>query len=266
MMPQLNRAMLYSTVAVTITAAALFAWMSNSQSESLHAAAWSLVVGVGGVWLTFILMMFLLQLFLHKPWIEKDKALAALEAQNKVYQDIFHITKKVNAVSNEAQTVERGMQASVETLREELKLDGCSIRFLDPVSKQLLAISGCGYRDPSRKPMPLPATMGVAGKAIAERRPIFVEDTSQEADFVQQSDAQVRIASLFCIPLIAQGEVVGVLSGSSRSLRKFDDHERQILDLVASRLSGLMKQYSLLPAEQRNLTDVTGAFPAVKIQ
>jgi transcriptional regulator with GAF, ATPase, and Fis domain len=264
MMPQLNRAMLYSTVAVTVTAAALFAWMKSSQSESLHAAAWSLVVGVGGVWLTFILMMFLLQVFLHKPWTEKERSVAQLEAQNKVYQEIFSITKKVTAVSNEAQSVERGMQASVETLREELKLDGCSIRFLDPVSKQLLAISGCGYRDPNRKPMPLPATMGVAGKAIAERRAIFVEDVTQEKDFVRPSDGQLTIASLFCIPLIAQGEVVGVLSGSSRALRKFNEHERQILDLVSSRLAGLMKQYSMLPAEQRNLTDVTGTFPAIK--
>jgi transcriptional regulator with GAF, ATPase, and Fis domain len=265
MMPQLNRAMLYSTVAVTVTAAALFSWMKSSNNPSMDAAAWSLVVGVGGVWLTFILMMFLLQVFLHKPWTEKDRSLAQLEAQNKVYQEIFNITKKVNAASSEAQSVERGMQASVETLREELKLDGCSIRMLDPVSKQLLAISGCGYRDPNRKPMPLPATMGVAGKAISERRSIFVEDTTQEADFVQ-SPGHPPIMSLFCIPLIAQGEVVGVLSGSSRSLRTFNEHERQILDLVSSRLAGLMKQYSMLPAEQRNLTDVTGSFPAVKIQ
>lgn len=264
MMPQLNRAMLYSTVAVTVASAALFAWMRNSESEALHAAAWSLVVGVGGVWLTFILMMFLLQVFLHKPWSDRDKAMATLEAQNKVYQEIFNVTRKVANVAAEAATVERGMQAGVETIREELKLDGCSVRMLDPVSKQLLAISGCGYRDPNRKPMPLPATMGVAGKAISERRPIFVEDTTQEKDFVQPGDGQVKILSLFCIPLISQGEVVGVLSGSSRALRSFGEHEKQILDMVSSRLAGLMKQYALLPADQRNLTDVTGTFQSVK--
>jgi transcriptional regulator with GAF, ATPase, and Fis domain len=257
----LNRAILYTTIVLSVGAGGLFVWIKDSDNEVARGVAWATFAGVVGVWMTFVIIMFLVQTFLRKPWEEREALVKKLEIQNEIYQEVFSVAQRVAQVSSEAHSVERAMQASVETLREELKLEGCSIRMHDPATGSLLAISGCGYRSANRPPIPLPANSGVAGKAISERRPIFVEDVSQEKDFIQGAAAP-SIKSLFCIPLVEEGQVVGVLSGSFREIHRFNPTEKQILALVSSRLAALIHRYGLLPAEQRNLSLTTGVLPA----
>lgn len=238
----MNRMLLWSTAVIAVVCAILF--------TVLHPlpVAWAIVVGVGGVWCSFALVMLMMQIFLYRPWDDREKQLTLLRAQNEVFREIFEVTRKVGHAATQAASVERAMQASVETLRDELKLDGCSLRMMDSKNQQLLSVAGCGYRDPNYKPVPLSASQGIAGKAISERRSIFVEDTSQEREFVKTNTSSAPIQSLFCVPLIEQGDVVGVLSGSSRTPRKFSPQEREILDMISNRLSALLKQYMSIQA------------------
>jgi len=131
----------------------------------------------------------------------------------------------------------------VETLRSELRLDGCSLRAYDPRTEVLGPVVGCGYRAAAGTPLALSANSGIAGKAIRERRAMFVENPEDEKEFVAPSPDSAPVKSLFCVPLIEQGEVVGVLSGSSQEIRRFTPHEQDILKLIASRLTTLLRVY-----------------------
>jgi GAF domain-containing protein len=186
-------------------------------------------------------MTFLLQAFFHKPWGEREKRLAELIAQNEAYKLMLDLSRKVGEAAGGAESVERGLQASVETLRQELKLDGCSLRSYHAETEDLRPVVGCGYRANGSSPMPLSAKTGIAGKAIRERRPIFVENPDEEKEFVKPTGAAAPVRSLFCVPLAEHGEVIGVLSGSSREPRNFTAHEREILEIIAARLTSLLR-------------------------
>jgi putative methionine-R-sulfoxide reductase with GAF domain len=241
--PNMARMLLWSTAIMAVVCSILLVLLRGDEYKDQRLF---IVVAVGGMWCSFALVTMLVHIFLHKPWEEREKHMAMLSAQNEVYREIVNVTRKVGHAATQAANVERAMQASVETLKEELKLDGCSLRMLDAGKEQLVSVAGVGYRDPNYKPVPLSSKEGVAGKAIAERRAIFVEDTAQERDFVKSATTSAPIQSLFCVPLLEQGNVVGVLSGSSRTPRKFSEHEREILEMISNRLSSLLWQYKSL--------------------
>lgn len=206
--------------------------------------AFWLVGAVAAIWGSFIFMAYLLIMFFNRPWNEREKRLAELNAQNELFRLMFDVTRRVGEAAGGGETIERGLQASVETLKTELKLDGCSLRSYNKETDNLEPVVGCGYRKDNAKPLPLSARTGIAGKAIQERRPIFVENPEDEKEFVRPSGDGAPVKALFCVPLIEQGEVVGVLSGSCRETRKFSAHEREVLDLIAARLTSLLRIYS----------------------
>lgn len=242
----LNRALLWGTAVVLVVGTGIFFALYSLDPKS--PLPWILVAAIGCVWACVAILMLIMQIFLYKPWTERERLLAELSAQNRLYAEMFAVTRRVGHAASEAATVERGMQAAVETLREELKLDGCSLRMLDEKKNQLISVAGVGYRNPSVKPVPLAANQGIAGKAIAERRSIFIADTSQEKEFVSPTGSSAPIRSLFCVPLIEQGTIVGVLSGSCSTPRNFAPHERDVLDLISARLAALLYQYRTIQA------------------
>ncbi len=235
----LTRAMLIATVIIIVLIVGVMIFFYPQP------IAFWMVGSVAAIWSSFLFMAFLLQSFFNKPWTEREKRVAELNAQNEVFRVMFDVTRRVGEAAGAAETIERGLQASVETLKNELKLDGCSLRSYNKANDNLEAVVGCGYRkEGAAKPMPLSANVGIAGKAIQERRPIFVENPDQEKDFVKPAGDSAQVKSLFCVPLIEQGDVVGVLSGSCGEVRVFSPHERQILELIAARLTTLLRIHS----------------------
>jgi len=204
-----------------------------------------MIMGVlTAVWASFLFMVLLLGSFFHKPWMSREQALTELKAQNEVFRLMFETTRQVGEAASSAKTIDRGLQASVETLRDKLNLDGCSLRLYDPSTESLESLAGIGYRGDDVKQVPLSSKTGIAGKAIQERRPVFVENPALEKDFVK-ADGGAPVKSLFCVPLIEQDEIVGVLSGSCQEKRKFDQHEQEVLALISARLASLLQLHRI---------------------
>jgi transcriptional regulator with GAF, ATPase, and Fis domain len=242
MRESLTRSMMIATAVIVVLMVGL---MLLFYPEPI--AFW-LVGWVAAIWGSFIFMAYLLMMFFNRPWDEREKRLAELNAQNDLFRLMFDVTRRVGEAAGAAETIDRGLQASVETLKNELKLEGCSLRGYNKETDNLEPVVGCGYRKDNAKPLPLSAKTGIAGKAIQERRPIFVENPDDEKDFVKPSSDAAPVKALFCVPLIEQGDVVGVLSGSCREVRRFSTHEREILDLIASRLTSLLRIHSAVRA------------------
>lgn len=76
----------------------------------------------------------------------------------------------------------------------------------------------------------LPASSGLCGRALREKRPVVANDVRQVSDYIPGFDETV---SELCLPLIAGGEAVGVLALESAQAGAFQPEDIQPLESVA---------------------------------
>ena len=146
----------------------------------------------------------------------------------------------------------------LDRIAEILRADAVSVLLADPESDGLLLRASRGVAA-VEEPQRVPVGRGTfAGRVAKERRPIVVEDG--------EGDGGLR--SLIGVPLLAEGEVSGVVIAGSLTPNRFDDNDAALLALVADRAAlaignaGLFErehrivetlQRSLLPARLPNL-------------
>src|SRR6058998_2347635 len=85
---------------------------------------------------------------------------------------------------------------------------------------------------------------GFAGRVAAEKRPIFVEDVDP-AQVLHPVLVEEGIRSLLGVPILFEGQVIGVLHVGTRERRQFDRGDAQLLQVVADRI-GLGIEYAQL--------------------
>jgi anti-sigma regulatory factor (Ser/Thr protein kinase) len=113
---------------------------------------------------------------------------------------------------------------------------------------------------------------GFAGRIAAERVPIFITDVTH-ADVINPVVREKGIVSLLGVPLIVEGELIGVLHVGSLKPRTFGQHDLAVLQMAAARAApaiaharlfvelehehgvSMVLQRSLLP---KRLADVVG--------
>ena len=88
---------------------------------------------------------------------------------------------------------------------------------------------------------------GFAGRVAAEKRPIFVENVEDvdPAHVLHPVLVEEGIRSLLGVPILFEGQVIGVLHVGTRERRQFNRGDAQLLQVVADRM-GLGIEYARL--------------------
>ena len=88
---------------------------------------------------------------------------------------------------------------------------------------------------------------GFAGRVAAEKRPIFVENVEDvdPAHVLHPVLVEEGIRSLLGVPILFEGQVIGVLHVGTRERRQFNRGDAQLLQVVADRI-GLGIEYAQL--------------------
>lgn len=122
----------------------------------------------------------------------------------------------------------------LDRVRGTLQADTAALLLLDSRSGQLIATAAAGLEDEVRHGVRVPLGLGFAGRVAAERKPVILEHVDH--DHVLNPILLAKgIRSLVGVPLIAGGEVIGVLHVGSLTPRRFTDHDAGLLQLAADR-------------------------------
>ncbi len=83
-----------------------------------------------------------------------------------------------------------------------------------------------------------PPGMGMAARAMAERRPVWTSDVLREPNIVLSEDVRARLAALdhhavLAAPLVVKGEILGVLGLIDNAARRFSPSEVGLLQALA---------------------------------
>jgi signal transduction protein with GAF and PtsI domain len=123
----------------------------------------------------------------------------------------------------------------IKTAVTQLGVDAAAILLYQPDSHQLEFTGWQGFRTPKLERIQLKLGKGLAGKAILNRKKIFVADLANEADEYVHKTLYVDegFVSYFGTPLLSRGEIKGVLEILHRSPLQPDEDWLAFLDMLS---------------------------------
>jgi anti-sigma regulatory factor (Ser/Thr protein kinase)/putative methionine-R-sulfoxide reductase with GAF domain len=139
---------------------------------------------------------------------------------------------------NDPSLSELGLEDFLDELlirvREALSVDTVAILLLDKESQQLVARAAKGIEEEVERGVRIPLGRGFAGRIAAERVAIFIADVDH-ADIMNPILREKGIRSLLGVPLIVQGDLIGVLHVGSLTPRTFGQRDLAVLQVAAAR-------------------------------
>jgi phosphoserine phosphatase RsbU/P len=146
----------------------------------------------------------------------------------------------------------------LERTREILEADTAAVLLIDRASREMVATAAKGIEEEVRGGIRIPLGQGFAGRVAAERKAVILENVDH-TNVRNPILLEIGIHSLLGVPLVADGETIGVLHVGTLGSRTFSDHDAELLQLVADRAalavnSGILKQErTVATALQRSL-------------
>src|SRR5438094_148949 len=145
--------------------------------------------------------------------------------------------------------LEQLLGALLERTRTLLSVDTCAILLLDAESNELVPRAAVGIEEKIGRGASIPLGKGFAGRVAAERRPVVLRDVDH-ADVMNPLLREEGIRSLLGVPLVVDGDVVGVLHVGSVDRRDFAPNEIELLQLAADRAAVAIVHARVFEAER----------------
>ena len=149
-------------------------------------------------------------------------------------------------------------------LINHLQIDAASILLWNVDIKRLEYAAGLGFLTNALSHTKLRLGEGYAGIAAFEQRVIHkVNLTNRDTDFLRSpSFSQEGFVSYYGVPLIAKGQVQGVLEIFKRSLLKPDADWLRFLEMLGGQAAIAIDNASLFSNLQQSNTEITSAYDA----
>ncbi len=137
--------------------------------------------------------------------------------------------------------------------------DACSVMLLDGARRTLLARAAFGLRTEKVHRLSFGVGQGVAGWVAQRGEAARIDDVSQDPRFVVLDESpHTPIVSMACVPMLARGQVVGVLTATSGQRAAFKQSDVELLSFLATTIALDMENLRL---HKVAVTDpLTGAY------
>ena len=135
-------------------------------------------------------------------------------------------------------------------VRQTLSVDTVAILLHDAETDELVARAASGIENEVEQGVRVPLGKGFAGRIAAERVAIFVADVDH-ADIHNPILREKGIRSLLGVPLIVEGELIGVLHVGSITPRTFGQKDLAVLQLAAARAAPAIERAGLVAELER---------------
>ncbi len=149
-------------------------------------------------------------------------------------------------------------------VKAELNIDATDILVLNPTSQMLEFAAGLGFRTLAVEKAQVRLGESHAGRAVAERKLVEVSDLKDQPDM--STLAKLRegedFVCYYAVPLIAKGEVRGVLEVFQRAALAPDAEWLDFLKALAGQAAIAIDNATLFDSLQRSNSELTLAYDA----
>jgi len=172
-----------------------------------------------------------------------DQVSQDLETVIKAFQSAYSAginASRLGALSEVTSTIaqspyiEEILQLLVNLTAQQFNYVVCTVRLLDETHQELVLRATQAPAKAYARKRAIRLGESIAGKAIAENRPIIVADVLDEDEYIGHDLAvEQGLRSMICVPLTLQGRPVGVMSCYTSEVREFPPEEIRALETLA---------------------------------
>ena len=196
-------------------------------------------------------------------------------AANALYRaDLFDQTEQRLKYMSAVQQIDSAISSSLDlrvtfnvllarTL-EQLPADAADVLILDPHLHRLEYLFGRGFLTPVAESSSIKLGEGLAGQAALERRSAFIPDLAKAPQPLRSAGqlAAEKFVAYHALPLIAKGEVKGVLEVFYRTARVLETDALNLLETIAGQAAIAIDNAQLFQGLQRSNTELVLAYNA----
>ncbi|MBX3161550.1 MAG: GGDEF domain-containing protein [Deltaproteobacteria bacterium] len=155
------------------------------------------------------------------------------DRQQKLPAALFEIGKLIGS------DLDPGILLSriAELICQLIDAKACSVMLLDADRKRLLAKAAYGLRTERMHSLSFRVGEGVAGWVVEKGEPALINDVTQDPRFLILPENQTPVASMLCVPLLARGERVGVVTATSDRPNTFDTSQLDLVRFIATTIA-----------------------------
>jgi signal transduction histidine kinase len=176
----------------------------------------------------------LLQLVSDRAAIAIDHA-RSFEAELRARQRLEHVQAVTDAALAHLE-LDNLFEVLLPRIRDILEADTCAVLLLDEETDELAARAAVGIEEEVEQGVRIPVGGGFAGRVAASKRPVILDDVDH-ADVVNPILRQKGIKSMLGVPLLTEGDTLGVIHVGTLVHRRFSEDDVELLQLVADRVA-----------------------------
>lgn len=170
--------------------------------------------------------------------VNNTELFAEIQEHLSQHRLLHHIT----TTAASGTTLEEALNSAVKGLQVTLGGDRVSILLADEDRRKLHVKAWVGYSE-SAFNLSVPFGSGVTGWVAAHRKPLRVDDVSQDARYILVS-ANTR--SELAIPLIFRNDLLGVLNVESEQAGAYNENDEEMLGTLAGSLAAIIANARLV--------------------
>jgi GAF domain-containing protein len=175
-------------------------------------------------------------------------------AHERLQQREFELSALVTLIRslNSARTPREALGQLMIAIRDLFGVEAGTLFRLDRQANQLIFEVLFGSHQEELYQRRLPVGRGIAGWVVAHGEPLLISDVKRDPRFEHAFDQQTgfQTRSILCVPLIAMGEVRGVLQLLNKLDGSFTERDLLLLRITAG-LGALVQLLDQLSAEHQ---------------
>jgi HD-GYP domain-containing protein (c-di-GMP phosphodiesterase class II) len=156
------------------------------------------------------------------------------------------------------------LQSVLENITRQLRVDAADVLLLNSSTLILHYSAGVGFLTSEIMRTSISIGRGPAGKAALDRRMVYIPDLSSEEDGFLRSNliSSERFTAFLAVPLMAKGEVKGVLEIFNRSPFDMDEERRSFLEMLAGQAALAIDNALLFESLEKANVELVMAYDA----
>lgn len=172
---------------------------------------------------------------------------------------ISDITSRINSSDD----LESLLPAIIQTTKNVLDSDACSLLLYDREKDCLVFDITAGEKKESLAKLQVPRGKGIAGMVLETLQPEIVNDAENDDRVYKNIDNEVgfKTRNLICVPMIANGEVQGVLEAvNSSDFRDYAEKDIKVLKYLSDLAAIAIRNRRLIDALQARANELDCLF------